>query len=117
MSLAPLERLVTAQRCRDALDRLRELVVLPDHDERPSQGLQGGALGLVSLDIVREFGGPELGVAAGRSVVLGASVPEAPKDLDGDLGAGEREVDRHAGAGDHAGIDSIAQSEGVQGAA
>jgi DNA (cytosine-5)-methyltransferase 1 len=68
----------------------------------------------VPLHVAGQLGGPPGGVAAGCCLVLGAAVPEATVDEDGDLGAAEQEVGspaRHAGEG---GVDSISKTPPVK---
>ena len=79
--------------------------VLPDADDAPSELLEAGGVGLVAFDVALKLGAPVLGVGARHGGVLGAAVPEASVDEDGDAPGREDDVDFDAaGAGVGGGI-------------
>lgn len=95
---------------------LFEIVMFPDADDFPA-GVVEALVGVgVAAFVGFDFGSPEVGGGAGGgSVVLGAAVPEASVEEDGDFGSGEDEVGGAADIFDGACGDSVAQSECVNG--
>ena len=107
-------RLQTSTLCADTRDdpvggHLRVLV-LPDPDRRPpccQQALVGVEITvLVGFDLLRPV--PAVG-AMPTTAVLGAAMPEAAVDENGDLGTGEDDVGLSGKAWERAPVDAVAQ--------
>lgn len=70
--------------------------MLPHPYHLPPAILQFSVYFLVAIDVATDLGFPELGVGGRFAVALGAAVPEAAVDEEGDAELGEHEV-RFAG--------------------
>src|SRR4051794_7321314 len=74
----------TGQRRADERDRGLDRLVLPHPDHPPPACAQGGGDALVALAVAADLRLPVVGVAGGHAAVVGASVPVAAVDEDGD---------------------------------
>ncbi len=75
--------------------------MLPDTYNRPTELAEYSIRVTVTLDVGLKLRRPPVGIALHRDEVLGAAVPEAAIDEDGNLRSGERDVDRAAGESGH----------------
>lgn len=99
----PEEVIVSAppERPFDSLRGGWEVFVLPYSYNRPAEVAQHSISVTVTLDVGPKFRRPPVGVAVHRDEVLGAAVPEAAIDEDGNLRAGKGDVDRAARESGH----------------
>jgi hypothetical protein len=88
--------------------------VFPDADDGPATDSQTGVGVPVARDVAPQFLAPPLGVGPRAGTVLGASVPEAAVDEDGDTRPTEDDVRSTAKLGDGAKIDSVSKAPSVQ---
>lgn len=76
----------------DSFSRHDWVLVLPDVDGGPAQFLQFAVRAPIPSDVRIQFFGPPFPVILRRSAMIGAAMPEAAIDEDGDARAGERDV-------------------------
>src|ERR1700680_5251210 len=81
-----------AQRGDHRADRRGQRLVFPDADHLPPGGREGGIGGPVTLDVPAQLGCPVPLVDGRVPAVLGADVPEAAVDENGNLSGRERYV-------------------------
>lgn len=92
---------------RDALEHsLNDLqrcltdLMLPHAQDRPAFSDEGKRLAAVAVDVLTELRVPELVAGARVDVVLGAAVPEAAVDEEGELSRGNDQVGSATGGAD-----------------
>lgn len=98
----------------DELHSIRCRDVLPDAEHPPSLGPRHGGRLRIALDVPREFRFPVLGMRDRNHPVLGASVPEAAVDEDGETSSGEDDVRPTALIAPGREIDAVPVSARVQ---
>ena len=99
----------------DAVSGGHGILVLPHTYDRPSLSTQEIVRLAISLHIARELLKPPLTVVGRKVPVLGAPVPEAAVDEDGDLCGSEHDVDAAAGmAGNDRDVQSVPEATTVE---
>lgn len=98
---------------RDLVGHEFGVLVLPDAQHCPARRREQGAHALISLSVHRDLVRPEGGVAGRRAVVIGAAMPEAAINEDGDLRAREEEISRRPDAGFGSRVHPIAEPRRV----
>lgn len=90
----PGESLLNA---RDHFEGILSDLMLPNSNEAPAFFRQREGLATIAIDVLSELAVPERGIAARMDVVLGAPVPEAAVDEEGELQRRNDEVSLASG--------------------